>query len=119
MKKGIFLLVIFLITIVAFVFINVFIKSRQEYCEKYEFIITKIEIDAKGDLTFYDSHNNKYFFASYRFNEFDKLGISLGDKIFKDRYSKNLIISRKVNNKYKIYYTQQPNGMVPYSFYNY
>lgn len=119
MKKGIFLLIIFLMTIVGFIFINVFIKSRQEYTKKYDFIIANIEIDAKGDLTFYDSLNNKYFFASYRFNEFDKLGISVGDKVFKDHYSKDLAISRKIKNEYKIYYMQQPNGIIPFLFYNY
>ncbi|KLT70509.1 hypothetical protein [Flavobacterium sp. ABG] len=119
MKKKIFLLIIFLITVVGFIFINVFIKSRQEYSKSYDFIIANIEIDAKGDLTFYDSLNNKYFFASYIFNEFDKLGISIGDKVSKDQYSKSLTISRRINDKYKIYYIQQPNGIIPFSFYNY
>lgn len=119
MKKGIFLLIIFLITIVGFIYINVFIKSRQEYIKSYNFIIANIEMDAKGDLIFYDSLNNKYFFASYRFNEFDKLGISVGDKVFKDQYSKSLTISRKIKNEYKIYYIQHPNGIIPFSFYNY
>lgn len=119
MKKGIFLLIIFLITIVGFIFINVFIESRQEYTKNYDFIITNIEIDAKGDLIFYDSLNNNYSFASYRFNKFDKLGISVGDKVFKDMNSKCLTIRRKIKNKYKIYYVQQPNGLIPFSFYNY
>ena len=119
MKKAIFWVIIFLITVVGFVFINVFIKSRQEYSKRYDFIITNIKTDAKGDLTFYDSLNNEYFFTSYRFNEFDKLGILVGDKVFKDRYSKNLTISRKINNTYKIYYIQEPNGMIPVLFYTY
>lgn len=119
MKKGIFLLVIFLITIVGFIFINIFIKSRQEYSKKYDFIIANIEIDAKGDLTFYDSLNNKYSFASYRFNKFYNLEISVGDKVYKDQYSKSLTISRKIKNEYKVYYIQQPNGIIPFSFYNY
>ncbi|MBF4507667.1 hypothetical protein IRZ83_13405 [Flavobacterium sp. JLP] len=119
MKKWIFFLVIFLIAIVGFIFINVFIKSRHEYCKKYDFIITNIDENVKGDLIFYDSFNNKYFFTNYRFNEFDKLGISVGDKIFKDQYSESLTISRKIKNKYKIYYIQQPNGLIPFTFYNY
>ncbi|WP_194139671.1 hypothetical protein [Flavobacterium hungaricum] len=119
MKKAIFLLIIFLIAIVGFTFVNAIVTSRHEYKKKYDFVISNIEIDAKGDLTFYDSINNKYFFASYRFNEFDKLGISVGDKVFKDHYSKKLIISRKINDKYKIYHIQQPNGLIPFSLYSY
>jgi len=119
MKKGIFLLIIFLIVIVGFTFINAIVKSRHEYTNKYDFVISNIETDAKGDLTFYDSVNNKYFFASYRFNEFDKLVISVGDKVFKDHYSKKMVISRKINDKYEIYHIQQPNGMIPFSLYSY
>ena len=119
MKKGILLVIIFLVTVVGFIFTNAFIKSHQEYGKRYDFVITNIEKDAKGDLTFYDSLDNKYFFASYRFNEFNKLGISVGDKVFKDQYSKNMTISRKINNSYKIYYIQEPNGIIPFLFYSY
>lgn len=118
MKKGILFVLIFLMIIVGFVFINVFIKSRQEYAAKYDFIITDIEIDAKGDLTFCDSLNYKYSFSSYRFSKWDKLGISVGDKVYKDTYSKNMFISRKNRNEYKIYFIQKPNGMIPFSFYS-
>ncbi len=117
MKKAVLFLLIFFATIFVFIFINVFIKSRQEYASKYDFIIDTIETDAKGYLIFSDSLNNEYSFASYNFNKFDKLGISIGDKVFKDHYSKNMIISRKIENKYKVYYIQKPNGMIPFSFY--
>ena len=118
MKKGIIFITIFIIAVIGFVFINVFIKSRQEYNTRYDFIIANIETDAKGGLSFYDSLNNKYSFASYRFNKFDKLGISVGDRIFKDKYSKNMSISRSINDNYKVYYVQKPNGMIPFSFYS-
>lgn len=119
MKKGILLLIIFFVTIFVFIFINAFIKSRQEYTNKYDFIIDKIEIGAKGYLIFYDNLNNQYSFASYSFTEFEKLGISVGDRVFKDSYSKNMIIYREIKNKYKIYYVREPNGMIPFSFYSY
>jgi hypothetical protein len=119
MKKGFFLVIIFLAIAVGFVFINVFIKSRKEYIKKYDFVISNIKTDVKGNITFYDSLNNSYYFASYRFNEWDKLEILIGDRVFKDSYSKNMTISRKVENEYKVIYTQKPNGMIPFSFYSY
>lgn len=117
MKKGICYLIFFFLIIIGYVSINVFIRSRKEYAAKYDFIITKIEMDAKGNLTFYDSLNYKYSFASYRFSKWDKLGISEGDKVFKDDHSKDMMISRKKKNVYKIYHIQEPNGMIPFSFY--
>lgn len=109
----------FLLTIL-FVFINSYRKSKQEYDSKYNFIITKIDIDAKGCLIFRDSLNNVYSFASYRFTKWDNLGILNGDKVVKNRYSKKMILSRKEveGNKYKIYHIQEPNGLIPYSFYS-
>lgn len=118
-RKAVFLLIIFFAAIFIFIFINAFIKSRQEYTNKYDFIIDKIEIDAKGYLIFCDRLNNQYSFASYNFTEFDKLGISVGDRVFKDRYSKNMTISRKIKNEYKVICIQEPNGMIPYLFYSY
>ena len=109
---------LFFLIIIGFVYINVFIESRKEYATKYDFIITKIETNAKGNLTFYDSLNYKYSFTSYRFSKWEKLGISEGDKVFKDYYSKDMMISRKMKkNGYKIYHIQEPNGMIPFSFY--
>lgn len=105
--------------IIGFVFINVFIDSRKEYTGRYDFIIAKIETDAKGDLTFCDSLDNRYSFAGYRFSKFYKLGISIGDKVYKDFKSKDMIFSREIEDKYKVYYIQEPNGMIPFSFYSY
>jgi len=119
MKKGFFLVIIFLAIAVGLVFINVFIKSRKEYIKKYDFVISNIKTDVKGNITFYDSLNNSYYLASYRFNEWDKLEILIGDRVFKDSYLKNMTISRKVENEYKVIYTQKPNGMIPFSFYSY
>ncbi len=118
MKRNVSLLVISFFIVILYIFTNVCIGSRKEYVTKYDFIITKIESDAKGDLTFSDSLNNKYFFYSYQFDKWHNLGISVGDKIFKDHYSKNMIISRKKNNNYKIYHIQEPNGMILFSFYS-
>ncbi|RED26114.1 hypothetical protein BD847_0020 [Flavobacterium cutihirudinis] len=118
-RKTVFSLMIFFVTILVFIFINAFIKSRQEYTNKYDFIIDKIETDAKGYLIFSDSLNNQYSFASYNFTEFDKLGISVGDRVFKDSYSKNMTINRKMKNEYKTYYIQKPNGMIPFLLYSY
>ncbi len=112
------MLILFLLIFVGYVFINVFIKSRQEYAAKYDFIISNIEKDAKGDLIFYDNLDLKYSFASYRFSKWDKLGISVGDRVFKDHYSENMFISRKIGEIYKVYYVQKPNGMIPFSFYS-
>lgn len=112
---GFYLFGIFLI----YIFINIFVQSRREYSNKYNFIITKIDVNAKGDFTFYDSLNNEYFFLSYRFNRFQKLGISVGDKVFKKSYSRNLTISRKIDDEYKVYHVQEPNGRFPFWFYCY
>ncbi len=117
MKKNLLILFFFLIVVLILIYVNIFFKSRQEYVTRYNFVITNIKTDAKGDLIFYDSNNYKYSFSSYRFNKWDKLGISTDDKIFKESNSKNLIISRKINNKYMIYHIQTPNGMIPFSFY--
>ena len=119
MKKPVLALIIFFAVAIAYTFINVFIRSRIEYVEKYDFVIKNIKTESKGNLIFYDSLHNKYRFSAYLFNKYDKLGISTGDKIFKDHRSKNMIIYRQVNNKYQIYYIQEPNGLVPFSFYNY
>ncbi|KGO90544.1 hypothetical protein [Flavobacterium subsaxonicum] len=119
MKKSVLILIIFFVVAIAFIFIDGFIQSRREYVEKYDFVIKNIKTDIKGNLTFYDNLNNKYFFSGYWFSKYDKLGISTGDKIFKDHYSKNMIIYRQVNNKYQIYYIQEPNGLIPFSLYSY
>jgi len=37
------------------------------------------------------------------------VGLISFDKVFKDHYSKKMIISRGTNNKYQIYYIQKPN----------
>lgn len=117
MKKGVIFLGIFFIVVLIFISVNVYIKSRQEYANKYDFVIDKIEIDAKGSLTFYDSIKCEYRFASYRFTKWDKLGISVGDRVFKNSYSKDMTISRKIDGDYRIYHVQEPNGMFPFSFY--
>lgn len=117
MKKGVIFLGIFFIVVLIFISVNVYIKSRQEYANKYDFVIDKIEIDAKGSLTFYDSIKCEYRFASYRFTKWDKLGISVGDRVFKNSYSKDMTISRKIYGDYRIYHVQEPNGMFPFSFY--
>lgn len=117
MKKGVIFLGIFFIVVLMFISVNVYIKSRQEYANKYDFVIDKIEIDAKGSLTFYDSIKCEYRFASYRFTKWDKLGISVGDRVFKNSYSKDMTISRKIYGDYRIYHVQEPNGMFPFSFY--
>ena len=117
MKKGVIFLGIFFIVVLMFISVNVYIKSRQEYANKYDFVIDKIEIDAKGSLTFYDSIKCEYRFASYRFTKWDKLGISVGDRVFKNSYSKDMTISRKIDGDYRICHVQEPNGMFPFSFY--
>ncbi|MBZ4035497.1 hypothetical protein K6T82_12015 [Flavobacterium sp. 17A] len=119
MKGNVFKLFIFFIVVFGFVFSNVFIKSRKEYTKSYDFIISRIESDAKGYLTFYDSLNTGYSFTSFRFNEFDKQGFLAGDKVFKDKFSKNVNISRKKGNEYKIFFTQEANGMIPFCLYAY
>lgn len=118
-KKTVYFFIIFFSTIFTFTFINVFIKSRQEYNSKYNFTIHDIKSGAKGELTFYDSLNNQYSFASFSFNEHDKLGIQVGDKVFKDYKSKDMIFSREIEDTYSVYYIQESNGMVPFSFYSY
>ena len=119
MKKPVLALMIFFVVVIAFIFINIFISSRRQYLEKYDFVIKNIKTDSKGNLIFCDSLHNKYRFSAYLFNEYDKLRILTGDKVFKDHRSKNMIIYRQVNNKYQVYYIQEPNGLVPFSFYNY
>ena len=119
MKKPVLILITFFVVAISFSFILGFIQSRREYVEKYDFVIKNIKTDIQGNLIFYDSLHNKYYFSGYWFKKHDKLGILTGDKIFKDHRSKNMIIYRQVNNKYQIYYIQEPNGLVPFSFYNY
>jgi len=118
-RKPFLFLPIFYAVAFAFIFIAAFIQSRLEYVEKYDFVITKIKVEMHGTLKFYDSLHNTYSFSCYQLNKNDSLGISTGDKIFKDRYSKNMIVYRQINNKYRIYYIQEPNGLVPFSFYSY
>jgi hypothetical protein len=119
MKKPVLIIITFFVIAITFIFINGFIQSRREYVEKYDFVIKNIKTDIKGNLIFYDSLHNKYRFVSHRFSKHFKLGISTGDKIFKDYHSKYMIIYRQVNNKYQIYYIQKPNGQIPFSFYSY
>lgn len=62
MKKGVIFLGIFFIVVLMFISVNVYIKSRQEYANKYDFVITKIDVNSKQNLTFHDSLKNEYFF---------------------------------------------------------
>jgi hypothetical protein len=118
-KKSIFFLLIFFGLFFMFSIISCFTHSRKEYNSKYDFIIKEIDKDAKGYLSFRDSLNNEYFFTSYNFTVFDKLGIEIGDKVFKDYHSEDMIFSRMKDGKYKVYYVQKPNGLFPYSLYSY
>jgi len=118
-KRVIYFLIACFAIVFTITYINVFIKSRQEYNTKYDFVIKKINVRINGYTTFYDSLDNEYSFASYSFNVHDKLGIEAGDKVFKDYHSKNLVFSRMTDNVYKVYYTQKPNGIIPFSLYNY
>lgn len=118
MKKAFFFFAGFYILVLGFVYANVFIHSRQEYAARYYFVISKIEVESKGNLVFYDSLKNKYSFSSYRFSKGDKSRVLVGDKVFKDSCSKKMIISRRINGKYEICYIQNPNGIIPFSFYS-
>lgn len=118
-KKYLFIFIGYFAVIIIYTYIKVFIESHQEYNTKYDFVIKEIETGAKGELTFHDSFNNEYFFASYSFNRHDNLGIEAGDRLFKDYRSENMIFSRMTDDGYKTYYVQKPNGMVPFSLYSY
>ena len=89
-KRAIYFLIAFFALVFTITYISVFIKSRQEYNTKYDFVIEEVESDIKGNLTFHDSLDNEYSFASYSFSEFSKLGIEAGDKVFKAYHSKNM-----------------------------
>ncbi len=119
MKKVFLFFIIFFTVAFGYICICAFVYSRKEYHTKYDFIIHRIESNEKGYLTFYDSLGNKYSFASYYFSESQKLGISEGDRVFKDIYAKDMFFSRKVDDKYEVYYVQEPNGLLPFSFYSY
>jgi len=85
--------------IVAYVIINSFYLSYQSYNHQYNFIITKIEINEKQNLIFFDRKK------TVTFSEFSiphTADIKVGDSVCKPKCSKCLFLYRKdKNNDYK------------------
>jgi hypothetical protein len=110
--KNLFYFIIAFVAFLISLFSVILYQSRNEYKSKYNFVITKIAINSKGYLTFYNNEKD-YLFSNYLFREEDS--ISKGDRIFKDSCSKILYVYRKSESSevYEVFLKKEPNGTYP------
>lgn len=103
------------ITLVLFVFLNTFIKSRNEYKKTYNFVITKIETTPTRTLDFY---NNTEKIVLWNYIVSEKEGVEVGDLLLKKECSKYLYIYKKNNmGVYKVYLKVIPSGLFPFEWF--
>ncbi|AYN03970.1 hypothetical protein [Flavobacterium sp. 140616W15] len=81
-----------IVGVVLFIFLNTFIRSRNEYQKSYNFIITKVEITPTHTLEVFNN-NEKIAFWNYIISENE--GVEIGDLIYKKKCSKYLYIYKK------------------------
>ncbi len=110
MKKIGYFFVCFALVVLFLYGLN-FYNSKKEFRHEFNFVVTKITEDGRGNLTFYSSEKN-FYFINYRF--YKKEGIVIGDKIVKKKNSKNLYIYRinPSTGKYELFLKKEPNGNV-------
>jgi hypothetical protein len=110
MKKkmnNVFLLV--MICVGAYIPINTYIKTKSELKCHYNFVIKKIIITPTKSIEVL-SENKKIVFWNYTIMQNE--GVKVGDKVFKESNSKNLLILRKNNNGInEMFLKKEPNSL--------
>lgn len=102
-------------SIVLFIFINTFIRSRNEYKIKYDFVITKITITPTKTLEFY---NNKEKVVLWNYIISENEGVEVGDLLYKKECSKYLYIFKKNQaGKYIEHLKVIPSGLFPFEWF--
>lgn len=103
------------IGIVLFIFINTFIKSKNEYKKAYNFVITKIEISPTNTLILYD---NKKKITLWNYTIMDYEGVKIGDLLCKKECSKYLYIYKKNDmGVYTVHLKVNPSGLFPFEWF--
>lgn len=110
MKKklnNIFLLV--MICVGAYILINTYIKTKSELKFSYNFVIKKIIITPTKSIEVL-SENKKITFWNYTIMQNE--GVKVGDKVYKESNSRNLLILRKnINGIDEIFLKKEPNSL--------
>jgi len=106
-KKIITFFSLFFLTVLCLVYMN----ARRENRNDYQFVVTKVFEDGKGNIGV-NSIDNEFGFSS--FNSY-KIDIEKGDSLAKKRFSKNVYIYRKdkKNDKYLLFLTLHESGIFP------
>lgn len=103
------------IGIVLYIFLNTFIKSRNEYNKTYKFVITKIEITPTHTIEFY---NNKEKIVLWNYIISENEGVEIGDLLCKKECSKYLYIYRKNDmGVYTVHLKVNPSGIFPFEWF--
>ncbi|OUL60733.1 hypothetical protein [Flavobacterium sp. AJR] len=114
MKKK-YLIIFVFIGVALFIFLNTFFKSREEYRNSYNFVITKIEISPTKTLIFY---NNKEEITLWNYIITDYEKVEIGDLLCKKECSKYLYIYRKNNRGvYNLHLKINPTGLFPFEWF--
>ncbi|HSD14372.1 MAG TPA: hypothetical protein VLB74_06965 [Flavobacterium sp.] len=93
----------------AAIFINYFIKSREENNNTISFIVTNIKTFESGSVGLY-SGNERIKIYNYRLSKYHD--IKIGDSIYRGKHEKYLLIYRKDNNgKYQLISKEKPTGL--------
>ena len=104
------------VLMLVFPLVNTFIRSRNEYHKKYDFIISKVSITPTRQLEFYDTTGEKVSLWNYTVMDYE--GVSKGDSIFKDKCSFFLYVYKKNNRgEFKEYLRIRPTGLFPHSMF--
>ncbi|MET3022105.1 hypothetical protein [Flavobacterium hydatis] len=114
MKKKNIIIIVF-IGVALFIFLNTFFKSREEYRNNYNFVITKIEKSPTKTLIFY---NNKEKITLWNYIITDYEEVEVGDLLSKKECSKYLYIYRKNDlGVYSLHLKVNPIGLFPFGWF--
>lgn len=106
-----YIIVLFITGAVLFIFLNTFIRSRNEYQKSYNFVITKIDITPTNSLEFF---NKKEKIALWNYIISEDEGVEVGDLLCKKKCSKYLYIYKKNSNgNYIEYLKVAPSALFP------
>lgn len=116
MNRKMLFLILMVVLMLVFPLVNTFIRSRNEYHKKYDFIISKVSITPTRQLEFYDTTGEKVSLWNYTVMDYE--GVSKGDSIFKDKCSFFLYVYKKNNRgEFKEYLRIRPTGLFPHSMF--
>ena len=105
-----------IVVVIVIPIVNTFIHAKMEFRNKYDFIISKIEITPTQRMSLYNEKGENIDFWSYIIMSYED--VKVGDYIYKDRCSRFLyVFKRNAFGKYEQHQKIAPTGMFPYEWF--